>query len=74
MGSITLLTLAVVAPAILPGHFGRLHPYEHALVYLLAFGPLVLLALTVWASRRRAGREPGREQDAERDRDVTRQG
>jgi hypothetical protein len=30
-----------------------MHPYEHALVYLLAFGPFVLLAVTIRISRRR---------------------
>ena len=34
-------------------HMGKLHAYEHALVYLLAFGPFLLLALTIWISRRR---------------------
>ena len=35
-------------------HLGQLHPYEHALVLLLAFGPLVLLAVTIRIARRRA--------------------
>jgi hypothetical protein len=35
-------------------HLGKLHPYEHGLVMLLAFGPLLLLAVTVWVARRRA--------------------
>jgi hypothetical protein len=35
-------------------HLGKLHPYEHALVLLLAFGPLLLLAVTIWVARRRA--------------------
>jgi hypothetical protein len=39
------------------GHLGKLHPVEHALVYLLAFGPFVLLAVTIRASRRRQARE-----------------
>lgn len=34
-------------------HMGKLHAYEQLLVYLLAFGPFVLLALTIWISRRR---------------------
>lgn len=37
-----------------PEHLGTLHPYEHALVLLLAFGPLALLAVTVRIARRRA--------------------
>lgn len=38
-------------------HLGKLHPYEHALVYLLAFGPILLLAGAIWISRRRDDRE-----------------
>jgi hypothetical protein len=34
-------------------HLGKLHPYEHALVMMLAFGPLLLLAVTIWVARRR---------------------
>ena len=37
----------------IPGHLGQLHGYENVLVLLLAFGPLVLLAVTVWIARRR---------------------
>jgi hypothetical protein len=35
-------------------HLGPLHPVEQLLVLLLAFGPFVLLAITVWVSRRRS--------------------
>jgi hypothetical protein len=42
-------------------HLGPLHPAEQALTLLLAFGPFVLLALTVWMSRRRSSRDKGRE-------------
>ena len=47
--------MSVVHPALHLGplHLGPLHPAETALVLLLAFGPFVLLALTVWLSRRR---------------------
>lgn len=38
-------------------HMGKLHAYEQGLVYLLAFGPFVLLALTIWISRRRTAQE-----------------
>ena len=38
-------------------HMGKLHPYEHALVLVLAFGPLLLLAVTIWVARRRAEHE-----------------
>ena len=49
-----------------PLHLGPLHPVEQALVFVLAFGPLLLLVLTIWVSRRRSpdeqdagGRDPG---------------
>jgi len=38
-------------------HMGQLHPYEHVLVLLLAFGPLLLLAVTIRIARRRNARE-----------------
>ena len=31
---------------------GALHPYEQALVLLLAFGPFVVLGVVVWLRRR----------------------
>jgi hypothetical protein len=34
-------------------HLGKMHPYEHALVLVLAFGPILLLAVTIWIARRR---------------------
>ena len=34
-------------------HLGPLHPAERALTLVLAFGPFVLLALTIWIARRR---------------------
>jgi hypothetical protein len=33
-------------------HMGALHPYEQALVLLLAFGPFVVLGVVVWLRRR----------------------
>ncbi len=41
-------------------HLGPLHPVEQGLVLLLAFGPFVLLGVTVWLRRRRdpRGKEP----------------
>ena len=39
------------------GHMGELHAYEQVLVVLLAFGPILLLALTIWIARRRAEHE-----------------
>lgn len=41
----------------LPLHLGGLHPYETALVALLAFGPFVVLAFVVLAIRRRDATE-----------------
>lgn len=32
---------------------GKLHPYEQTLVLLLAFGPVLLLAVTIYVARRR---------------------
>ena len=36
-----------------PLHLGPIHPVEQVLILVLAFGPLLLLALTIWVSRRR---------------------
>jgi hypothetical protein len=36
---------------------GQLHAYEQLIVLLLAFGPLVLLAVTIRIARRRAEHE-----------------
>ena len=38
-------------------HMGKLHPVEQLLVMVLAFGPLLLLAVTIWIARRRAQHE-----------------
>ena len=38
---------------------GALHPYEQALVLLLAFGPFVVLGIVVWLRRREDVRESG---------------
>ena len=46
-----MATMDLVTPP-LPLHLGPLHPVEQALVYLLAFGPFVVLALVVVARRR----------------------
>lgn len=43
-------------------HMGKLHPYEHALVLLLAFGPLLLLAVTIRVARRRNAADDDEEQ------------
>ena len=34
-------------------HMGKLHGYEHAIVLLLAFGPILLLAVTIYVARKR---------------------
>ena len=41
-------------------HLGPLHPVEKVLTLTLAFGPLLLLALTIWVSRRRNARDSDR--------------
>jgi hypothetical protein len=41
----------------IPGHLGKLHGYEHALVVVLAFGPILLLGVTIWIARRRIDHE-----------------
>lgn len=46
-----------------PLHFGPLHPVEHLLVLLIAFGPFVVLGVVVAVQRRRAIAE----EEAERD-------
>jgi hypothetical protein len=38
-------------------HLGKLHGYEHALVIVLAFGPILQLGLTIWIARRRIDHE-----------------
>lgn len=39
-------------------HLGGLHPYEQALVLLLAFGPFLLLGAVILVQRRRDLDEP----------------
>jgi hypothetical protein len=38
---------------ITPLHMGALHPFEQLLVFLLAFGPFVVLAIVVYVVRKR---------------------
>ena len=38
---------------------GALHPYEQALVLLLAFGPFVVLGVVIWLRRRHDAPMPG---------------
>jgi hypothetical protein len=42
---------------VLPEHLGKLHGPEHVLVLVLAFGPVLLLAVTIWIARRRIEHE-----------------
>jgi hypothetical protein len=39
--------------ALVPLHLGGLHPFEQVLVYGLAFGPFVVLAIVIHVVRRR---------------------
>ena len=43
-----------------PLHLGGLHPFEQALVFGLAFGPFLVLALVVYFARKRHAREDAR--------------
>lgn len=40
-------------------HLGKLHPYEHVLVLVLAFGPILLLAVTIRIARKRRDEDEG---------------
>ena len=50
---------AEVSTLVVLEHMGKLHPYEQLLVLVLAFGPLLLLGVTIWIARRRAEHEDG---------------
>ena len=41
-------------------HLGPLHTVEKWVTLVLAFGPFVLLVITVWLSRRRSARDTDR--------------
>lgn len=41
-------------PHLVLAHLGSLHPYEGALLGLIAFGPFIVLAVVVARQRRRA--------------------
>jgi hypothetical protein len=53
-------------------HMGQLHAYEQALVVLLAFGPVLLLAVTIRIARRRAEAEENEQVQAEEHEPVER--
>jgi hypothetical protein len=42
-----------MTPVVVPAHMGDLHAYEQLLVWLLAFGPFVVLFVVVYVVRRR---------------------
>jgi hypothetical protein len=44
---------ALALPLAIAAHLGGLHPYERALVLLVAFGPFVVLGVVVALVRRR---------------------
>ena len=48
---------AVISLQLVVEHMGRLHAHERLLVLALAFGPLLLLAVTIRIARRRAEHE-----------------
>ncbi len=44
-------------------HLGPVHSVERVLTLVLAFGPFLLLAITVWYTRRRNARAARRDED-----------
>lgn len=54
--------LLLLLPAL---HLGGLHPYEQALVLLIAFGPFVVLGVVVHVVRRRDIADEERERSPE---------
>jgi hypothetical protein len=54
--------LLLLLPAL---HMGALHPYEQALVLLIAFGPFVVLGVVVYVVRRRDIADEERERSSE---------
>lgn len=44
-----------MTPELVVQHLGALHPYEQLLVYLLAFGPFVVLGIVIHRQRKRDG-------------------
>jgi hypothetical protein len=51
-----------VSAPVLPLHLGALHPVEQALVYLLAFGPFLVLGAVVLVRRRQDRTPPAPDQ------------
>ncbi len=53
-------------PGLTLAHLGSLHAYEHVLVWLLAFGPFLVLFVVIYLVRRRdLAEEEGEAEDAE---------
>jgi hypothetical protein len=50
-----------------PLHLGALHPYEQTLVFVLAFGPFVVLAFVLYFARKRDVREEAEAYSAAKD-------
>ena len=46
-----------MTPHLVLAHLGSLHPYEGALLGLIAFGPFVVLGVVVARQRRRADQD-----------------
>jgi H+/Cl- antiporter ClcA len=55
---------------VVPAHMGDLHAYEQLLVWLLAFGPFVVLFVVVYVVRRRELAE-GEEETSEAEEPVS---
>jgi hypothetical protein len=49
----TSVPALLVAAAYVAMHLGKLHAWEQALVYVLAFGPFLVLGIVVYVVRRR---------------------
>ena len=58
---------ALVLPLLVAAHLGGLHPYERALVLVIAFGPFVVLGVVVAVVRRRDVADKPRPSEPRRD-------
>jgi hypothetical protein len=63
-----LTSLATALTVLAPLHLGALHPYEKALVALIAFGPFVVLFVVVYVVRKRDVAAEEAEQTEQEDR------
>jgi hypothetical protein len=64
----------VSAGVVAPLHLGALHPFETVLLFLIAFGPFVVLLVVVARQRRRADAEPGERAEPTGATEVDREG